>query len=54
MWLDLKKKLRTDGLIKKYKVRSVVQGFGQKEVFDFFDTYAFARITTIPRVTLLI
>nr|GFB85402.1 zinc finger, CCHC-type [Tanacetum cinerariifolium] len=46
-WI-LKKKMKVDGSIDKYKARLVIQGFRQKEGIDFFDTYApVARITTI-------
>jgi hypothetical protein len=40
--------LRPDGTIEKYKARLVANGFTQKEVEDFFDTYSpVARIATI-------
>ncbi|KAL1225866.1 Retrovirus-related Pol polyprotein from transposon TNT 1-94 [Cardamine amara subsp. amara] len=46
-WI-FKTKLKTDGLIDKYKARLVVQGFRQKEGLDFFDTYSpVTRITSI-------
>ncbi|GJT93972.1 zinc finger, CCHC-type containing protein [Tanacetum coccineum] len=46
-WI-LKKKMKVDGSIDKYKARLVIQGFRQKEGIDFFDTYApVARISTI-------
>nr|GEY32046.1 retrotransposon protein, putative, Ty1-copia subclass [Tanacetum cinerariifolium] len=46
-WI-LKKKMKVDGSIDKYKARLVIQGFRQKEGIDFFDTYApVARIFTI-------
>ncbi|GJY25712.1 zinc finger, CCHC-type containing protein [Tanacetum coccineum] len=46
-WI-LKRKMKVDGSIDKYKVRLVIQGFRQKEGIDFFDTYAHvARISTI-------
>jgi hypothetical protein len=44
----LKKKLRLDGTIKKYKARIVAKGYNPKEGEDFFDTYSpVARLTTI-------
>ncbi|GKA62888.1 zinc finger, CCHC-type containing protein, partial [Tanacetum coccineum] len=44
----LKRKMKVDGSIDKYKARLVIQGFRQKEGIDFFDTYApVARISTI-------
>ncbi|GJU98078.1 zinc finger, CCHC-type containing protein [Tanacetum coccineum] len=40
--------MKDDGTIDKFKARLVIQGFGQMEVIDYFDTYALvARITTI-------
>nr|KAJ0217072.1 hypothetical protein LSAT_V11C300142760 [Lactuca sativa] len=46
-WI-LKRKMKVDGTIDKYKARLVIQGFRQKEAIDFFDTYApIARISTI-------
>ncbi|GJW59596.1 zinc finger, CCHC-type containing protein [Tanacetum coccineum] len=46
-WI-LKRKMKVDGSIDKYKARLVIQGFRQKEGIDFYDTYAFvARISTI-------
>nr|KAJ0211099.1 hypothetical protein LSAT_V11C400217220 [Lactuca sativa] len=46
-WI-LKRKMKVDGTIDKYKARLVIQGFRQKEDIDFFDTYApVARISTI-------
>nr|KAJ0189167.1 hypothetical protein LSAT_V11C800436000 [Lactuca sativa] len=46
-WI-LKRKMKLDGSIDKYKAKLVIQGFRQKEGIDFFDTYApIARISTI-------
>nr|GEU59869.1 zinc finger, CCHC-type [Tanacetum cinerariifolium] len=46
-WI-LKRKMKVDGSIDKYKARLVIQGFRQKEGIDFVDTYApVARISTI-------
>nr|KAJ0189849.1 hypothetical protein LSAT_V11C800451850 [Lactuca sativa] len=46
-WI-LKRKMKVDGTIDKYKAILVIQGFRQKEGIDFFDTYApVARISTI-------
>ncbi|GJT58172.1 zinc finger, CCHC-type containing protein [Tanacetum coccineum] len=37
-----------DGIVEKFKVRLVIQGFRQKSGIDYFDTYALmARISTI-------
>jgi hypothetical protein len=36
----LKKKLRSDGTIERYKTRLVVKGYSQKECEDLFDTYS--------------
>nr|GEV58100.1 zinc finger, CCHC-type [Tanacetum cinerariifolium] len=52
-WI-LKRKIKVDGSIDKYKARLVIQGFRQKEGIDFFDTYALvARISTIRLVLAL-
>ncbi|GJR75779.1 zinc finger, CCHC-type containing protein [Tanacetum coccineum] len=46
-WI-LKKKMKVDGTIDKFKARLVIQGFRQKEGIDYFDTYALvARISII-------
>ncbi|GKE33682.1 zinc finger, CCHC-type containing protein, partial [Tanacetum coccineum] len=46
-WI-FKRKMKVDGTIDKFKARLVIQGFRQKEVIDYFDTYAHvARISTI-------
>nr|GFA90968.1 zinc finger, CCHC-type [Tanacetum cinerariifolium] len=46
-WI-LKRKMKVDGSIDKYKARLVIQCLRQKEGIDFFDTYApVARISTI-------
>jgi hypothetical protein len=43
-----KKKLRSDGIIDKYKTMLMAKGYTQKEGEDFFDTYSsVARLTTI-------
>ena len=44
----LKRKLKADGSVEKYKARLVDKGFRQKENIDFFDTYSpVTRITSI-------
>ncbi|GJW75942.1 zinc finger, CCHC-type containing protein [Tanacetum coccineum] len=46
--MDLKRKMKVDGSIDKFKSRLVIQGFRKKEGIDYFDTYAHvARISTI-------
>nr|KAJ0198658.1 hypothetical protein LSAT_V11C600318930 [Lactuca sativa] len=46
-WI-LKRKMKVDSTIDKYKARLVIQGFRQKEGIDFFDTYSpVTRISTI-------
>nr|GEV81156.1 hypothetical protein [Tanacetum cinerariifolium] len=46
-WI-LKRKMKVDENIDKYKARLVIQGFRENERIDFFDTYApVARISTI-------
>ncbi|GJU52052.1 zinc finger, CCHC-type containing protein [Tanacetum coccineum] len=46
-WI-FKRKMKVGGTIDKFKARLVIQGFRQKEMIDYFDTYApVARITTI-------
>ena len=49
-WL-LKKKLKPDGSIDKYKVRLVAKGFKQLEGLKIFDT--FSPITRITSIRLL-
>ncbi|GJS28510.1 zinc finger, CCHC-type containing protein [Tanacetum coccineum] len=38
-WI-LKRKMKVDGMIEKFKARLVIQGFKQKSGIDYFDTYA--------------
>jgi len=46
--LILKKKLKLDGTVDKYKAHLVAKGFRQKENIDIFDTYSLVtRITSI-------
>ena len=46
-WI-LKKKLKPNGTVDKYKARLVGKGFRQRENMDFFDTYSpVTRITSI-------
>nr|KAJ0190827.1 hypothetical protein LSAT_V11C800451990 [Lactuca sativa] len=52
---NLKRRMKVDGTIDKYKARLVIQGFRQKEGIDFFDTYAHvARISIIRLLLALI
>nr|GEV63886.1 zinc finger, CCHC-type [Tanacetum cinerariifolium] len=53
-WI-LKRKMKVDETINKFKARLVVQGFRKKEGIDYFDTYApVARITTIRLLLALV
>ncbi|GJV88817.1 zinc finger, CCHC-type containing protein [Tanacetum coccineum] len=46
-WI-FKRKLKVDGIVKKFKARLVIQGFKQKSRIDYFYTYALvARISII-------
>nr|GEW77067.1 zinc finger, CCHC-type [Tanacetum cinerariifolium] len=46
-WI-FKRKLKVDGIIKKFKARLVIKSFKQKSGINYFDTYALvARISTI-------
>ncbi|GAU49932.1 hypothetical protein TSUD_408340 [Trifolium subterraneum] len=46
-WI-LKKKLKPDGTVEKYKARLLAKGFRQRENIDFFDTFSpVTRITSI-------
>ncbi|GKA00528.1 zinc finger, CCHC-type containing protein [Tanacetum coccineum] len=46
-WI-FKRKIKVDGTVERFKARLVIQGFKQKSVIDYFDTYApVARISTI-------
>ncbi|GJU24934.1 zinc finger, CCHC-type containing protein [Tanacetum coccineum] len=48
-WI-LKRKLKVDGSIEKFKARLVIQGFRQKSRIDYFDTYALvARLKEAPK-----
>nr|GEX61645.1 zinc finger, CCHC-type [Tanacetum cinerariifolium] len=52
-WI-LKKKMKVDGTVDKFKARLVIQGFRQKEGIDYFDAYApVARISIIRLLTAL-
>ncbi|GKC35134.1 retrotransposon protein, putative, ty1-copia subclass [Tanacetum coccineum] len=49
-WI-IKKKMKADGTIDKYKARLVIKVFRQREAPDYFDTYLpLTRITTIRMV----
>ena len=50
-WI-LKKKLRSDGSIGKYKARLVITGFDQKQGIDYFDMYS--PVTKIATIRTLI
>nr|KAJ0195739.1 hypothetical protein LSAT_V11C700362240 [Lactuca sativa] len=50
-WI-LKRKMKVDGTIDKYKARLVIQGFRQKEGIDFFDSYALVAIISTIRLLL--
>ncbi|GKB36575.1 zinc finger, CCHC-type containing protein [Tanacetum coccineum] len=46
-WI-FKRKIKVDGTVERFKARLVIQGFKQKSVIDYFDTYApVVRISTI-------
>jgi hypothetical protein len=48
----LRRKLKSDGAIEKFKAKLVAKGFKQKEDIDFFDT--FSPVTKITSIRLLI
>ena len=50
-WI-LKKKMKADGSIDKYKVRLVIKGYNKKEGLDYFDTYS--PVTRISSIRMLI
>ena len=50
-WI-FKKKMKADGSIDKYKAKSVIKGYKQKEGLDYFDTYSL--ITRISSIRMLI
>nr|GFB66492.1 zinc finger, CCHC-type [Tanacetum cinerariifolium] len=53
-WI-LKRKMKVDESIDKYKARLVIQGFRQNERIDFFDNYTpVAKITTIRLLLALV
>ena len=46
-WI-VKRKMKTDGSINKYKATLIAKGYKQKEGLDYFDTYSSVmRITSI-------
>ena len=45
----LRKKLKLDGSIDKFKFRLVAKGFKQKTDLDFFDTFSLVTRTTSIR-----
>ena len=50
-WI-LKRKMKADGAIDKYKARLVVKGYKQREGLDYFDTYS--HVTRITSIRMLI
>ncbi|GKC92547.1 retrovirus-related pol polyprotein from transposon TNT 1-94, partial [Tanacetum coccineum] len=52
-WI-FKKKMKVDGTVDKYKGRLVIQGFRQREVLDYFDTYSPVTRTTSIRMIIAI
>ena len=48
----LRRKLKPDGFIEKFKARLVTKGFKQKEDINFFDT--FSPVTKVTSIRLLI
>lgn len=52
-WI-LKKKIKVDGTIDKYKVRLIVKGFRQQESVDYFDTYLLVSIITSIRILIVL
>nr|GEY10651.1 retrotransposon protein, putative, Ty1-copia subclass [Tanacetum cinerariifolium] len=50
-----KKKMKADGTIEKYKARLLIQGFRQRKVLDYFDTYSpVTRITPIRMIPAIV
>ncbi|GJU30798.1 zinc finger, CCHC-type containing protein [Tanacetum coccineum] len=47
-----KRKLKIDGTTKKFKTRLVIQGFKQKSVIEYFDTYASVACINIIRLVI--
>lgn len=50
----LRKKLKTDGTIDKYKAKLVAKGFSQKEEVDYFETFSPVTKFTSIRIMFVI
>nr|GFB55156.1 zinc finger, CCHC-type [Tanacetum cinerariifolium] len=50
--IDLQKNLKVDGIVEKFKARLVIQGFKQKSMIDYFDTYACSKNKYHPLIAM--